>query len=452
MKHGFMAVIVTVSIIGGSISNSIQAQVPVTWDGSAGINPVYGTLRWEDPNWTKDGIPGQTALATMGDNTGSRGGLDISIGGGAVVEFDHNDGGTVSGALGDFKPRMDLNGPGSLTIKEGAVLWMDSHSDADGRWTRVGLNINLDNGTLRRTFDPSKCPPSECSVTGGRLIFGYQNELLPDTKIEINLTNGGRIESHGKVVFGNPDFHEEPDNPSTGHNPGIEVAMMINNGTLDLSGGDAYPDFFGLVDGELIFIYEYYAGVGPKNEKYSVNFAGPGSIVVDTGIFVAEQDAAGVYAPHHELDAMAVPDLYTSLRYQDLWNLGILQANGQSGMTGATFGDYFTTSGAPGLDDYTLTSLLAAPGLAGDYNDNGVVDAADYVLWRKGGPLANEVADPGVASAADYMEWRARFGNSSGSGSVQFGAGGAVPEPASLLLGLFGMAATWLDRRFKRFA
>jgi hypothetical protein len=46
-----------------------------------------------------------------------------------------------------------------------------------------------------------------------------------------------------------------------------------------------------------------------------------------------------------------------------------------------------------------------------DYNSNGIVDAADYVLWRKGGPLENEVDTPGTVNAADYTEWRARFGN-----------------------------------------
>ena len=46
---------------------------------------------------------------------------------------------------------MDVVPGGSLTIKQGASLSLDSHSDVDGRWTRVGLDINLDNGTLRRT-------------------------------------------------------------------------------------------------------------------------------------------------------------------------------------------------------------------------------------------------------------------------------------------------------------
>jgi hypothetical protein len=68
----------------------------------------------------------------------------------------------------------------------------------------------------------------------------------------------------------------------------------------------------------------------------------------------------------------------------------------------------------------------------GDYNANGAVDAADYVLWRKNGPLRNEVDTPGTVNAADYTEWRARFGNPSG-GAGGLGAG-SVPEPTSLML------------------
>jgi T5SS/PEP-CTERM-associated repeat protein len=71
----------------------------------------------------------------------------------------------------------------------------------------------------------------------------------------------------------------------------------------------------------------------------------------------------------------------------------------------------------------------------GDYNNNGVVDAADYVLWRDGGPLANEVNNPGVVNAQDYTEWRSRLGNS-GSGSGLDTTSAAVPEPGSMLLAI----------------
>jgi hypothetical protein len=73
----------------------------------------------------------------------------------------------------------------------------------------------------------------------------------------------------------------------------------------------------------------------------------------------------------------------------------------------------------------------------GDYNNNGAVDAADFVLWRDGGPLAND-ATAGV-QPGDYDVWRANFGVGSGSGSAA--AFSSVPEPASLVLFMLGIIA-----------
>jgi hypothetical protein len=98
------------------------------------------------------------------------------------------------------------------------------------------------------------------------------------------------------------------------------------------------------------------------------------------------------------------------------------------------------------MGSYFLTGNGAFAGVAGDYNGNGVVDAADYVLWRNGGPLANEVAVPGTVNAADYTAWRARFGNASGSGAGLGASVPAVPEPALpglLMLGIPTLLVRW---------
>ncbi len=88
----------------------------------------------------------------------------------------------------------------------------------------------------------------------------------------------------------------------------------------------------------------------------------------------------------------------------------------------------------------TVTYIGTPPGVPGDYNDNGVVDAADYVLWRKGGALQHEVATIGSNTPEDYTEWRARFGNPPGSGSA-LGEAQSVPEPATIgLLLCMGLA------------
>jgi hypothetical protein len=86
------------------------------------------------------------------------------------------------------------------------------------------------------------------------------------------------------------------------------------------------------------------------------------------------------------------------------------------------------------------------PGVLGDYNGDGSVNAADYTVWRDGGPLLNEVADPGTVSPADYDAWRERFGNTSGSGRSS-----AVPEPSGVVLAM-AAGGCWWGLRWRRFA
>jgi hypothetical protein len=64
------------------------------------------------------------------------------------------------------------------------------------------------------------------------------------------------------------------------------------------------------------------------------------------------------------------------------------------------------------------------PSLPGDYNRNNVVDAADYVLWRK--TLGTSVTSysaadgngDGTITQSDYPVWRANFGQTAGAGTA----------------------------------
>jgi hypothetical protein len=105
----------------------------------------------------------------------------------------------------------------------------------------------------------------------------------------------------------------------------------------------------------------------------------------------------------------------------------------------------FARTGSP-LVAGTVTYVGGPAGVAGDYNGNGTVDAADFVLWRNGGPLQNEVASPGVIDGEDYNFWRSRFGATAGSAA---GASAAVPEPGFAWLPIL-LAATGLFRRRRK--
>ena len=105
------------------------------------------------------------------------------------------------------------------------------------------------------------------------------------------------------------------------------------------------------------------------------------------------------------------------------------------------------------LTPYEVLLLTAVPAsLFGDYNENGVVDAADYTVWRDalgvvGASLPNDFT-PDILDASDYTFWKAHFGEKPGSGSLG-SIQGAVPEPATgvmFTLGMLALGATGVHR------
>ena len=76
----------------------------------------------------------------------------------------------------------------------------------------------------------------------------------------------------------------------------------------------------------------------------------------------------------------------------------------------------------------------------GDYNHNGIVDAADYTVWRDG--LGTKYTQ------ADYDVWRAHFGQTAGSGTGA-GTSTAVPEPATVLMLMIGITPIICRRHSK---
>jgi hypothetical protein len=132
-----------------------------------------------------------------------------------------------------------------------------------------------------------------------------------------------------------------------------------------------------------------------------------------------------------------------------------IYANGTSGVIGYTQ--------SPFRPVFSIDNFRSEEALAGDYNRDGSVDAADYVVWRETlgetspnlDPITFKVISLGnmaangavtgncnhttpnceVIDEADYDVWRANFGrtvsaSAAGSGGIASGSA-SVPEPAT---------------------
>ncbi|HVT26679.1 MAG TPA: endonuclease [Lacipirellulaceae bacterium] len=127
------------------------------------------------------------------------------------------------------------------------------------------------------------------------------------------------------------------------------------------------------------------------------------------------------------------------------------------GTFSATYTLMFSDEDLPGAQNKSLSlTLTGTVRLAGDYNDDGTVDAGDYLIWRRmfgqNGVAAYSGADGDgntTVNQADYDVWRAHFGDtasSSGAGTKIAGSA-VVPEPAGVWLMAAVLLLTGINRR-----
>jgi hypothetical protein len=265
------------------------------------------------------------------------------------------------------------------------------------------------------------------SVTGDHEIQSRVT-LLADTTVDV--ASGSTLEFNHRLNLG-------------GHQLGLSGGgtVAINN-TQNSDGGG------GIAVGSSVLTGGGTVGGDLANENGGTVAPGnsPGTLAVD-GDYT--QGAAGTLAI--EIAETAFDRLVVNGQANLAGTLDVTLLDGFAPSNGATFdildfssvsGDFDTLNLPTDFSWDVTTGILSVgsggPGLHGDFNGNGTVDAADYTLWQDG---LNT-----TYTQADYVVWRANFGRSAGGG-----ASAAVPEPTCwMMLVITLVTMTGLSRRSAR--
>ena len=296
----------------------------------------------------------------------------------------------------DFQNPIDLNGDvRTVSAANGtaAVMGILSGviSSASGSLTKTG------SGTLK--FTAANTYGGGTTVSAGRLLVS--NTSGSGTGSGPVVVDAGTLGGTGSIsgtVTVNAGGHIAP-------GESIESLAM---GSLVLNAGS-------------VLDMELGAPGSPGITSDLINVLNSGGLTLNGGS-VALTDAGGLTAGTYTLID------YAGTLGGDVANLGT--PTGPAGFSFALSNNTSNTS---------IDLQVTAVGLSGDFNNDGKVDAADYVSWRKNNGTNNALPnDNGLGTpitSAHYDLWRANFGNPPGSGSGSGLAGNqAVPEPATLVL------------------
>lgn len=391
-------------------------------------------------------------------------------------------------------------GPGQLTIgKKGNDFDGDfivAEGYVEARDNAINTNLIVHAGaSIAANGDYMLNAPNSVATIDGTLDLNTREEInvIP---AQIGLLNGGAT---GLLTITNPNAEsgglleivgDTGEAAFLGQIDGFVSIIKSGSGVQSLGGSMSHTGSTTVDEGQLLV-----NGTHTGGDTYTVN---DGGVLGGTGTIDAEVlvNAGGVLAPGASAGTLEVSDLTlaagSTLALElgssgsDLLSAGTADLSGdvsislleegegvylpsssasfevvdaQQSLTGAfanasTSGDRVATTGGEGSFAVVYISSIRAVyltdfHLAGDYNADGVVDTADYTVWREAegstGLVPYSGADgdgDGQVTQNDYAVWRDRYGTTLASA-----AAAVVPEPASILLALPLLA---VGRRSKR--
>jgi autotransporter-associated beta strand protein len=295
---------------------------------------------------------------------------------------------------------------------------------------------------LARQCAECKWCPSEFwrTLTAGRAITLDGNKTVGSLLFDSAFTYTISVGTGGYIIFNNSTSAATLTSSQGSHDIGVDVQLasnLIANITIS-----------SLKIGGVISGTGSLTKTGAGGLSLSAANTYTGDTIVQAGTLslatASLSDMADVYIVNGaqlELKFSGAANVIDSLFLN-----GISQRAGVWGAIGS--GAQFTSSLITGTGELRVTTFLP-PALVGDYNQDGIVDSADYVLWRNNvgtTSLPNRASgNTGPIGTADYDAWRQHFGQTIiGSGAEVVGT--AVPEPACGGLAVLLMLSLGLKR------
>jgi T5SS/PEP-CTERM-associated repeat protein len=354
---------------------------------------------------------------------------------------------------------------GSVSVDGEGSLWSMTHLHVGGGAIIGGAGtgtVSISNGGTVSFFNGHIAAggPGTVTVDGAGSLFRGRQELRVGRVGlgTLNITGGGTVEVDGNLWLGYFSGGDGVINLSDGILR-LDGKMAVNNGTGTLNFTGGRLEVAGEIDLKTALVQNggtFAPGNSAGTSTIQVGYTlDRGTLEIDingAGTAGVDWDLVKVNGAVDLLGAGGVPDGRLDVKLGFAPAIGaefLILDNDASDPIGGTFANGPTIKApySAGLYEFALhysagtgndVSLITqAVSLLGDYNGNGIVDAADYVRWRA---AANTAVTPyssadgsgnGLIDEQDYLVWRSNFGLTSAAiaAAIEPDKQAAVPEP-----------------------
>lgn len=399
-----------------------------TKDAVVGLGVAsIGELVVDHLQWDVNGVIGVAGFGASGNGT-------LRIQNGSLVASDTAAIGTTNGSIGavvisdsswtvDGSITVGSDGSGTLTIQNGGTVSSSGASILSNSTVIVdGAESVWSVGSQIRMWQH---PNSTLIIRNGGRVMAQDPALAvrANSSSEITLDSGGVLDARGEIEMNTGTFN------FLGGTLHVETFdhHLVNQGGALAPGNADVPAGSTIITGNYTHqtaatLQIEIGGTTAGTLHDFVNVEGTASMAGELELILIDE-----FVP-------APDDQLVVFNTDTLW-LGSFSnvADGQRLHVANGLGSFLVHYGPTSMfnaNQVVLTQFV--PGLPGDYNNDAVVDAADYTIWRDNLGSANVLPNddtPGIGQD-DYDRWKIHFGQSAGSGSIL----APVPEPSGLLL------------------